>query len=191
MEHHPLIQGELMKHAFETNRADATINRHYGSLFGSLLDFHASLLTHGGQDNDVAVLALISEHLVDSVTNFTIGNLDIILGATVVVHEGEEAIVGNVEKLVFTAGDVGDVHVVGGRAQFFKLLASEDVDGDKVDLGVTVLTGLGGGHVDDLAGAALDDDETVLPQSGTLHGEGGRGASVGGLEGNIVLRPES
>jgi hypothetical protein len=44
-----------------------------------------------------AVLALLSEHLVDSVTNITIGNLDIILGATVVVHEGEEAIVGNVE----------------------------------------------------------------------------------------------
>lgn len=28
------------------------------------------------------------------------------------------------------------------------------VNGDKVDLGVTVLPGLGGGHVDDLAGTA-------------------------------------
>ena len=28
------------------------------------------------------------------------------------------------------------------------------IDGDKVDLGVTVLSGLGGGHVDDLAGTA-------------------------------------
>ena len=27
------------------------------------------------------------------------------------------------------------------------------IDGDDVDLGVTVLTSLGGGHVDDLAGA--------------------------------------
>ena len=27
------------------------------------------------------------------------------------------------------------------------------VNGDKVNLGVTVLSGLGGGHVDDLAGA--------------------------------------
>ena len=32
------------------------------------------------------------------------------------------------------------------------------VNGDKVNLGVTVLSGLGGGHVDDLAGPALDDD---------------------------------
>ena len=43
------------------------------------------------------------------------------------------------------------------------------VSSDKVDLGVTVLAGLGGGHVDDLARPALDDDVTVLAESGTLH----------------------
>lgn len=32
--------------------------------------------------------------------------------------------------------------------------SSTHVDGDKVDLGVTVLAGLRGGHVDDLAGTA-------------------------------------
>lgn len=76
-------------------------------------------------------------------------------------------------ELVFLATDVGDVHVVGRRAQLFELLRGEDVDGDQVDLGVTVLASLGGGHFDDLAGTVLDDDETVLPQRRTLHGEGG------------------
>lgn len=90
-------------------------------------------------------------------------------------------------KLVFLAGHVGNIHVVGGRAEIFEFLASEDIDGDKMDLGVTVLAGLGGGHFDDLAGATLDDDETVLPQSGALHGEGGGGASIGALESVLML----
>lgn len=76
---------------------------------------------------------------------------------------------------------------MGGGGQILKLLASEDVNGDDVDLSVTVLAGLGGGHFNDLAGAALDDNVTVLPQSRALHGEGGRGAGIGGLEGNVVL----
>lgn len=76
---------------------------------------------------------------------------------------------------------------MGGRAKFFELLASEDVDGDEMDLGVTVLSSLGGGHVDDLAGTALDDDETTLPQSRALHRVGGRGAGIDGLESVIML----
>ena len=42
-----------------------------------------------------------------------------------------------------------------------------------MDLGVTVLSSLGGGHVDDLAWATLDDNEAVLSQGGTLHRVGG------------------
>lgn len=61
---------------------------------------------------------------------------------------------------------------MGRGAEIFELLPSKDVDGDEMYLGVTVLAGLGGGHVDDFAGTALDDDEAVLPQSGALHGEG-------------------
>jgi hypothetical protein len=34
----------------------------------------------------------------------------------------------------------------------YKLLVGEDVGGNQVDLGVTVLSSLGGRHVDDLAG---------------------------------------
>lgn len=76
---------------------------------------------------------------------------------------------------------------MGGGGQILKLLASEDIDGDDVDLGVTVLAGLGGGHLDDLAGTTLNDDVTVLPQSRALHGVGGRRAGIGRLEGNVVL----
>ena len=72
-------------------------------------------------------------------------------------------------KLEFTAADVGDIHVVGGRAKVFELLAGEDVDSDEVDLGVAMLARLGSGHFDDLARAVLDNDEAVLPQSRALH----------------------
>jgi hypothetical protein len=90
-------------------------------------------------------------------------------------------------KLVLTAGDVRDIHVVSRGRQILVLLAGEDVDGDKVDLGVTVLASLGGRHVDDLAGAALDDDETVLAQSRALHGEGQRRTGVSRVEGKLML----
>lgn len=53
---------------------------------------------------------------------------------------------------------------MGGWAKFFELLASEDVNGDKMDLGVTVFASLGGGHIDDLAWAVLDHNETVLAE---------------------------
>lgn len=79
---------------------------------------------------------------------------------------------------------------MGGRAQILELLASEDVDGDEMDLGVTVLAGLRGRHVDDLAGAALDHDEAVLAESRALHGESGRRAGVNRLEGVVMLEQE-
>ena len=91
-------------------------------------------------------------------------------------------------QLEFAARHVGHVHVVGRRGQVFHLLAGEDVDGDHVNLGVTVLARLGGGHFHNLARTALDDHVSVLPQRRTLHGEGGRGASVGALEGVLMLR---
>jgi len=57
-----------------------------------------------------------------------------------------------------------------------------------MDLGVTVLSSLGGRHVNDLAWAALDDNEAVLSQGGTLHRVGGRGTCIGGLKGVLMLR---
>lgn len=90
-------------------------------------------------------------------------------------------------KLKFTAADVRDIHVVGRRAKVFKLLASKDVDGDEVDLGVTVLARLGSGHFDNLARAVFDYDEAVLPQSRALHRVRGRGASIDALEGVLLM----
>lgn len=71
---------------------------------------------------------------------------------------------------------------MGGGGQIFKLLAGEDVESDQVNLGVTVLSGLGGGHIDNLARAALDDNVTVLPQCRALHGVGERGTGIGAFE---------
>lgn len=93
-------------------------------------------------------------------------------------------------ELVLTTRDVGDVHVVGRGRKVFVLLAGEDIGGDEMDLGVTVLASLGGGHVDNLARAALDHDETVLTQSRALHRKGERRTGIGGLEGDIVLQEE-
>jgi hypothetical protein len=67
-------------------------------------------------------------------------------------------------ELVFLAANVGDIHVVGGWAKFFELLAGEDVNGNKMDLGVTMLAGLGSRHVDNLAGAVLNHNEAVLAE---------------------------
>jgi hypothetical protein len=43
------------------------------------------------------------------------------------------------------------------------------ISGDQVDLGVTVLSSLGGRHVDDLAGSSLDENVTRLPERRALH----------------------
>lgn len=85
---------------------------------------------------------------------------------------------------------MGNLHVVGRRGKVFELLLGEDVDGDKMDFGVAMLPGLGGGHFDDLARAALDDDEAVLPQRRALLRVGGRGTGIGALKGVFMLRKE-
>lgn len=56
-----------------------------------------------------------------------------------------------------------------------------------MDLGVTVLTSLGGGHFNDLTGSSLDDNVAVLSQGRTLHGVGKRGTGISGLEGVVVI----
>lgn len=90
-------------------------------------------------------------------------------------------------KLVFLAQDVRDVHVVGGGAKIFKLLASEDINCNEMDLRVTVLAGFGSAHFDNLAGATLDDDESVLAERRALHRIGGGSTSIGALEGVLML----
>ena len=89
---------------------------------------------------------------------------------------------GITHKLVLLAGNIGNIHVVSGRTQFFELLAGEYVKSDQVDLGVAVLSRLGGGHIDNLARAVLDHHESVLTQGRALHGERGGSASIGAFE---------
>lgn len=81
-----------MKRSTKIGKAEYSL----GSL-GSLLSFDGDFFTHGGHDHNVDILVLLNEQLVDSVTNFTIGNLDIILGVALFVHQGKETVIGNVK----------------------------------------------------------------------------------------------
>lgn len=76
---------------------------------------------------------------------------------------------------------------MGGGGQILVLLAGEDINTDKVNLGVTMLASLGGGHFDDLARAVLDHDVAVLAERRALHGVGGRGTGIGALESVLML----
>ena len=159
------------------------------------------------ESKPTGLLLILLEHLVDLGTDLALGHADIVLHVAVRGHQAEEAVVRDIDlgfelalrlggaschrarayQSVLVALDDRDVHVVGRGGQILELLAGEDVDGDKMDLGVTVLAGLGGGHVDNLARAVLDHDVTVLPQGRALHGEGGRGT---GLATGLVLKSE-
>ena len=57
---------------------------------------------------------------------------------------------------------------MGGWAEVFKFLAGEDIDGNKMNLRMTVLSRLGCAHLDDLAGASLDDYESVFAERRAL-----------------------
>lgn len=54
-------------------------------------------------------------------------------------------------------------------------------------LGVAVLSSLGSGHLDDLAGMSLQHHVAVLAQGGALHGKGGGGARLAGCEVKIGI----
>jgi hypothetical protein len=84
-------------------------------------------LTHGGDDGDHAVLSVLESSL-DLLAEVSVGDLDIVLGVSVSVHQVKEALYSqlcipsdtfqkthilNVDELVFGSGDVGDFHVVG------------------------------------------------------------------------------
>ena len=90
-------------------------------------------------------------------------------------------------KLHFATGDIGNIHVVSGWAKFLQLLASEDIDGNKMHLGVTVLASLRGGHVHDLAGAVLDYNKAVLAKGRALHRKCSGCTSVGAVESVLML----
>lgn len=76
---------------------------------------------------------------------------------------------------------------MGGGAKIFEFLAVEDINGNQMNLGVTVFARLGSGHLHNLTRATLDDDESVLPQSRALHWESSGSAGIGRLEGMFML----
>ena len=117
-----------------------------------------TLLATGGETSDQNISFLLDGGL-DFITNSVLRALEVIPGVTVVVHEGEEVIV-HPDQLEVLALHIGDFHVVCGGTDILKLLAykervdekpnflegekltSEDVKGDKVNLGVSVLASL-------------------------------------------------
>lgn len=149
--------------------------------------FDRNLFTHGGENNNISVLLLCSEETINLIADFALWDLDIILSIAVVRHQGQKAVAGDIKELIFLAGHVGDVHVVSRGTEIFQLLASEDIDSDKMDFSVTVLSGLGGAHFDNLAWAVLDDNEAVLTEGRALHRIGSRSAGIGTLEGVLML----
>jgi hypothetical protein len=92
------------------------------------------LLAHGADDGDQEVLAIIKAGL-NLTAQIALGDLHVVLRDALLGHEVEEAFVdvnlcryrsgifscirGKTHELVLVTGDVGDVHVVGGRGDIF------------------------------------------------------------------------
>jgi len=172
----------------EDSRSKASrIRRCWTSLFvdGSVnFGRDDALFTTGSEDSDQDV-SFIVNGVTDLITNIIVRALKVLPGVTAVVHHGEEVVL-HADELVVLALHVGHFHVVGGWADIFKFLSGEDVEGDHVDLGVAVLTSLGGGHLNNLAWPVLDHNESSLTQGRALHGKGGRSPRVPLVEIKII-----
>ena len=66
------------------------------------------------------------------------------------VHQRHVVVVVDVQQRVFRFGDDRNFQVVASWNEFIASFTAEDVFGDKVALGVAVLTSFGRGNVDDL-----------------------------------------
>jgi len=146
------------------------VRREGGRLCGAV--GKTSFLAHGLGDGDIDLLAIVKVCL-DLIADIAFGDFDVVLGSTFGGHQAEETII-DIDQLVLSSVNVGDVHVVGGGAEIFILLLGEDINADQVDFGVTVLARLGGTHIDNLAGTSLDEDVATLAESRALHGEAQR-----------------
>ena len=155
---------------------------HSQCLLGGFLGGHDALLTHGGHNGDEQVLAGL-EVLLDLLREvLVVGEVQVVLGLVLVVKEGKLTLSRDVKEGVLSTANVGRGHVVRGRADLLKLLRGEDVKRNNVRLGVTVLSGLGGRVLNDLAGAVTDHAVHSLLQRSGLDGVGRGGPGVGGVE---------
>jgi len=137
-------------------------------LDGSFLCSNNLLLSKSSKHGDLKILSSIKIGS-DLVSQFTSGHFEIVLGDSGSwVHKRAVTVSRNIDELVVSSSDVGDIHVVSRRGQIFVLLASEDVDTNHVDFGVSVLTGLGSAHFHNFAWVPLDDNVASLSQSRAL-----------------------
>lgn len=149
-----------------------------GNHTGQLLDFldgNDLLSVEGMEDGEKEVLALVEvllSLLVDVVSLKV--KREVRAGFVLLVHESDETFLINVNELVILAGDNRGRHVVRRRGDILILPTSEDVDTNNIGLGVTVLAGLGGGILNNLAREALDDDMGTLLQSTWARRRGGQ-----------------
>lgn len=158
-----------------------------------LLEGDDLLLVHGGQDGDQDGVTLLEggDDLLGDLVVVTVGLLgqvQIVLGITVLQQDGDGTRIRiQIDQLVLSTSDVRDLHVVGSRGHILDLLVSEDIDTGDGGLGVTVLSGLGGGDLDELAREALQHAVTTLTEGTSLHRVGEGGTGIGGLE-LMILR---
>jgi len=142
-----------------------------------------AFFTTSSQDGAQKILS-VTVFPLNLFSDISLRNLQVVTGVASIVHQRQEAVL-NIKQLEVPTLDVWHLHVVCGWTDIFEFLAGENVKGNHVDFGVTVLAGLGGGHLDNLAGTALDHDESVLPECRALHGEGLGRTGIGG--GEVIL----
>jgi len=148
-----------------------------------LLEGDDTLSAHSALDGDKDLL--VASGLVGSLkllTDLTLRNLKVLTGLTALEKKRAVAIRRDIEKLVLVTLHNRDLHVVGGGADIFVLLASEDIKTHKMDLSVTVLASLRSGHINNLAGETLKNDKTVLTEGGALLRESLRCSCLGLLK---------
>ena len=148
------------------------------------LKVHDLIGTHGGGDGDGDFLTFV-EGFADALHEVLIRGEGVDLFFVFFV-EDVEAIVSDVDEHVFDLLDEGGGEGVRSGGDFFVLLASEDIDGGDVGLGVTVLAGLGGGDINDAAREALDADVVTLLEVTGGGGEGVGGTGINVFEGFVV-----
>ena len=130
---------------------------------------------HGFGDGDVDFFSIVKV-CADFLADFPLRKFDIVLRGTFAGHQIKKPLV-NVDllintphnqeekhQLVFSATDIGNVHVVSGGTEIFVFPLSEDlirqshgnygresyINSNQMDFRVAVLAGFGGTHIDNL-----------------------------------------
>lgn len=121
--------------------------------------------THGRQDSHQQILAFVkvSLHLLVDLVGVHVEE-QVRAGVVLVIHDGDKALLIDIDELEILAGHNRGRHVVRRRRNILELLSGEDVNGHDIGLGVTVLACLRRRIVDDLAGKTLDHDVRALLQ---------------------------